>query len=78
MTQWGWHPRRDQTRRRAFKKILFDLIRPLFVRGWDRNEDFICGNCGEPVLRRWLFCSPECCRHHEHYMESIAHAAGKP
>lgn len=46
--------------RNPLLKRFYDLIRPLFVRNWDRNEDFVCGHCGRPVLRRYLYCSSEC------------------
>lgn len=55
MTQWQTSPARNPWLAR-----FYDLIRPLFVRDWDRNEDFVCGHCGRPVLRRYLFCSIEC------------------
>lgn len=42
------------------KEKIFKLIRPLFVKDIDPNEDFYCGNCGKPVLTRILFCSQEC------------------
>jgi hypothetical protein len=42
------------------KAWLFKLIRPLFVRDLDPNEDFSCGQCGATVLRRRLFCSNVC------------------
>lgn len=45
---------------RSMKKLLYDLIRPLFVNRVDPNEDFNCIDCGEPVLRRVLFCSKKC------------------
>jgi hypothetical protein len=46
--------------KKAIKKWFFKLIRPLFVRNVDSNEDFSCGHCGEPVLKRFLFCSDYC------------------
>lgn len=39
---------------------LYRLIRPLFVEDIDSNEDYVCGSCGKPVLRRSLFCSDRC------------------
>ena len=36
------------------------LIRPLFVKDIDVNEDFECGNCRRPLLGRVLFCSEAC------------------
>lgn len=42
------------------KAIFFKIIRPLFVRNVDSNEDFTCCLCGKPVLRRFLFCSKKC------------------
>jgi len=45
---------------RWFKKKLYSLIRPLFVRNIDPNEDFVCMNCSMPVLRRILYCSFSC------------------
>lgn len=46
--------------RRKIKAWLYGIIRPLFVQRIDRNEDFLCCQCLEPVLRRDLFCSREC------------------
>lgn len=45
-----------------FLAAWFNLIRPLFVRRIDSNEDFNCGSCGKPVLKRVLFCSVTCLR----------------
>lgn len=42
------------------RKFFFNLIRPLFVRNMAPNEDFNCTECGQPVLRRVLFCSRGC------------------
>lgn len=39
---------------------LYSIIRPLFVINIDPNEDFSCGWCGKPVLRRIVFCSSKC------------------
>lgn len=50
------------TFRRKLKKWFFDRIRVFFVPDWNTNEDYICMHCGEPVLRRWLYCSDECGR----------------
>lgn len=44
----------------AFKEFGCNLIRPLFVKDWDFNEDFNCGGCGMPFLRRYLYCNQEC------------------
>lgn len=40
--------------------IFYGLIRPLFVRNIDPNEDYSCGTCGKPLLRRYIFCSKAC------------------
>ncbi len=37
-----------------------EFVRPLFVDDIDRNEDYVCGRCGRPVLTRLVFCSSEC------------------
>ncbi len=42
------------------KRRFYKIIRPLFVLNIDPNEDFECGWCKEPLLRRVLFCSSEC------------------
>ena len=42
------------------KAWLYKLIRPLFVKNINPNEDFICMTCCAPVLRRYLFCSVKC------------------
>lgn len=46
--------------RRSIKAKVFETIRPLFVPNVDKNEDYICGQCGEPVLKRYLYCSDKC------------------
>ncbi len=38
----------------------YKLIRPLFVKDVDLNEDYNCMQCDKPVLRRFLFCSEKC------------------
>lgn len=38
----------------------FKLIRPMFVKDIDPNEDFACIWCSRPVLERVLFCSAKC------------------
>lgn len=40
--------------------IFYEIIRFLFVKNIDINEDFNCGMCNKPVLRRYLFCSIKC------------------
>lgn len=40
--------------------VFHKLIRPLFVKGIDPNEDFECGNCRRPLLKRFLTCSEAC------------------
>ena len=54
---WSW---KNQNRVVRAKAWLFDRLRPWFVPNVDRNEDFCCEHCTEPVLFRMLFCSPEC------------------
>ena len=54
------------TYRMVGKAFIFDMIRPLFVKDWDFNEDFYCGNCLEPVLKRYLYCCVECEKEHEY------------
>ena len=49
---------------RMFKRLLFELIRPLFVRDIKPREEFLCEECRGPVLRRVLFCSRKC--HYAH------------
>ena len=51
---------RDQNRLVRAKAWLFDRVRPMLVPDVDRNEDYFCERCGEPVLFRMFFCSPEC------------------
>lgn len=46
--------------RRAIKAKVFETIRPLFVSNVDKNEDYICEQCSEPVLKRYLYCSDKC------------------
>ena len=48
------------TLRFIFTALIYNLIRPLFVKGWDFNEDYNCGHCGKPVLTRVLYCSDSC------------------
>ena len=42
------------------KASFFKLIRPLFVKDLDVYEDFECEACGNPVLKRYFYCSKEC------------------
>lgn len=44
-------------RLRAF---VFRIIRPLFVRNVNANEDYLCCHCEKPVLRRLMYCSLAC------------------
>lgn len=44
----------------VFLDILYKMIRPLFVKNIDPNEDFYCVYCNKPVLERYIFCSKEC------------------
>lgn len=46
--------------RAKIKLLIFKIIRPLFVRNIDSNEDFCCTICGNPVLYRQLTCSKIC------------------
>ena len=46
--------------RRIIKAVAYKIVRPLFVRDVDPNEDYECVVCGEPVLRRYLTCSEPC------------------
>jgi hypothetical protein len=46
--------------RRFVKALFFKMIRPLFVKDIDPNEDYNCITCNEPVLYRDLYCSQEC------------------
>lgn len=41
-------------------EIFYKIIRPLFVSDIDPNEDYNCGTCNKPVLKRYLFCSHKC------------------
>ena len=43
---------------RPLRARIFQIIRPLFVKGIDPNEDFNCIECGCPVLLRHLYCGP--------------------
>lgn len=45
---------------RRIKAWIFSRIRPFFVKDINSNEDFVCGICGEPVLKRILYCSNRC------------------
>lgn len=47
------------------KAWLYRLIRPLFVRDIDPNEEYVCVMCCEPVLRRSLTCSKRCAHEFE-------------
>lgn len=59
-------PRSDEIKRIWFKLIRrFVFAYDSFTRRIDPNEDFNCGQCGKPLLRRVLFCSAEC------YFESV-------
>jgi len=52
------HP--DSSLRYRLLSRFYDIIRPLFVEEWDHNEDYLCGYCCKPVLRRYLYCSVQC------------------
>lgn len=43
-----------------FKAWVFALLRPFVVETPHPNEDYLCGACGDPVLKRVLTCSEEC------------------
>lgn len=47
---------------RSVRARFYDLIRRIFWRDYDSNEDFTCTECGKPVFRRTLFCSDRCYR----------------
>lgn len=59
--------------RRTIKALFFKLIRPLFVKGIDSNEDFVCVQCMEPVLKRQLFCSIKCAEINSFYSKITQH-----
>jgi len=44
------------------KMWLFDRLRKYVVYrdSYDPNEDFVCGHCMKPVLRRYIYCSVAC------------------
>ena len=46
--------------RKTLKYKFYDFIRWLFWSDYDKNEDFICGYCGKPVFRRYIYCSKWC------------------
>ena len=50
------------------KQFIYNLIRKLFWKSYDPNEDFVCMNCGKPVFRRYLFCCAKC---HDEFYENI-------
>ena len=56
---WRYHGSKSKLKTK-FKKHFYKLIRPLFVKRIDLNEDFVCCECGEPVLKRSIFCSSGC------------------
>ncbi len=58
---------------RWLKSVVFRAARPLVVENVDRNEDFVCGYCCEPVLTRVLYCSDKCARDQalSHAVDSI-------
>jgi hypothetical protein len=41
----------------AYNMVRWVLLRDMHV---DPNEDFNCGHCSKPVLRRWMYCSDAC------------------
>lgn len=45
---------------RTIQAKFYNLIRPLLLSDIDSNDDFTCGTCRKPILRRFLFCSVEC------------------
>lgn len=65
---WKYYSKFQDCLKRNWWRFLgkfYTLIRPLFIDDVDRNEDFDCGLCGKPVLRRYLFCSEECLKRDE-------------
>ena len=51
-----------------FKSFIFDLIRYLFWKDYDVNEDFRCSNCGKEFYKRQIYCSVKCSKEHEEYI----------
>lgn len=71
--RWENYPKfQDYIKQYCWKFLgkFYFLIRPLFVDDVDHNEDYDCGLCGKPVLRRYLFCSEECLRRDEALQEN--------
>ena len=52
-----------------FLHHFYNLIRPFYVKDWDRREDYYCVNCNKPVLRRDLTCSNKCRVEFNYFME---------
>ena len=40
--------------------MLYDIIRRMFWKDYDSNENFICACCGKPLYERLIFCSKKC------------------
>jgi hypothetical protein len=47
------------------KYWFYEIVRPIFVSDIDRNEDYNCGYCCKPVLKRILYCSETCSSKHD-------------
>lgn len=43
-----------------WRSLAFSLVRWAVVPDLDPNENFNCGFCSKPLLRRYLYCSQKC------------------
>jgi hypothetical protein len=58
MSEWARRPRV----RWWLIEQFYSSIRAAFVGNLDLHEEFSCGHCSRPLLRRYLYCSAECSR----------------
>ena len=55
----------------AVMAFVYRIIRPLFVKDLDPNEDYVCLMCCKPVLTRDLYCSAKCSRECDEESEKV-------
>jgi len=66
----GWNNFGPMSRFEYFQRKIYHILRVLFWKSFDPNEDFGCGNCGRPVFRRFLYCNARCSQYFDHHHEA--------
>lgn len=60
LRRWGYGDRDRLPTRWLLLSLAYASVRWALIPDLDVNEDFNCGHCSKPVLRRWLYCSAAC------------------